>query len=87
VESDAGSGSIRLGQNDSAVKEEQLKIEVSEGVNQQFAIRYLNMFNKAATLSTFTRLCLSADQPLVVEYKIEELGMLKYYLAPKISDE
>mmetsp|Transcript_5730 Transcript_5730/g.4092 ORF Transcript_5730/g.4092 Transcript_5730/m.4092 type:complete len:258 (+) Transcript_5730:69-842(+) len=87
VESDAGSGSIRLGQNDSAVKEEQLKIEVSEGVNQQFAIRYLNMFNKAATLSTFTRLCLSSDQPLVVEYKIEELGMLKYYLAPKISDE
>ena len=45
------------------------------------------MFNKAATLTTFTRLCLHAEQPLVVEYKIEELGVLKYYLAPKISDE
>ena len=27
------------------------------------------------------------DQPLVVEYKIEDLGVLKYYLAPKICDD
>jgi proliferating cell nuclear antigen len=45
------------------------------------------MFNKAATLSTFTRLCLHQEQPLVVEFKIDDLGTLKYYLAPKISDE
>ena len=45
------------------------------------------MFNKAAPLSTHTRLCLHQEQPLVVEYKIEQLGVLKYYLAPKINDE
>jgi len=45
------------------------------------------MFNKAAALSTFTRLCLHPDQPLVVEYIIENIGVLKYFLAPKISDE
>ena len=45
------------------------------------------MFNKAAPLSTFTRLCMHAEQPIVVEYKIDQLGVLKYYLAPKISDE
>jgi proliferating cell nuclear antigen len=45
------------------------------------------MFNKASTLSSYTRLCLHQEQPLVVEFKIEELGVLKYYLAPKISDE
>jgi len=45
------------------------------------------MFNKAAPLTTFTRLCLHNEQPLVVEYRIENLGVLKYYLAPKISDE
>jgi proliferating cell nuclear antigen len=56
-------------------------------VTQQFALRYLNMFNKAATISTFTRLCLHQEQPLVVEFKIENLGVLKYFLAPKISDE
>lgn len=87
VESEAGSGSIKLGQNDAGSKEEQTTLEVSEGVTQQFAIRYLNMFNKAAPLTTHTRLCLHNEQPLVVEYKIESLGVLKYYLAPKISED
>jgi proliferating cell nuclear antigen len=45
------------------------------------------MFNKASGLSSFTKLCLHAEQPLVVEYGIPNLGNLKYYLAPKISDE
>ena len=62
-------------------------IEVEEAVEQQFALNYLNLFNKAAGLSTFTRLCLHNDQPLVTEFKIESLGVLKYYLAPKISEE
>ena len=87
VESEHGNGSIRLGANESGNAEDQVKLEVNDPVNQQFAIRYLNMFNKAAPLSTFTRLCLHNEQPLVVEYKIEELGVLKYYLAPKINDE
>ena len=87
VESEAGSGSIKLGQNDGGSADEKTTLEVSEAVTQQFAIRYLNMFNKAAPLTTFTRLCLHNEQPLVVEYKIENLGVLKYYLAPKISDE
>ena len=87
VESEAGSGSIKLGANDSGSKEEATTLEVSEPVTQQFAIRYLNLFNKAAPLSTHTRLCLHNQQPLVVEYKIDTLGVLKYYLAPKINDE
>jgi len=29
------------------------------------------MFNKAAPLSTFTKLCLHQEQPLVVEFTIE----------------
>ena len=87
VESEVGSGSIKIGANDSGPKEEQTTLEVTDSVTQQFAIRYLNMFNKASSLSTFTRLCLHEDQPLVVEYKIESLGTLKYYLAPKINDE
>ena len=87
VESEAGSGSIRIGSNDSMSRDEQTTVEVTDAVQQQFAIRYLNMFNKAAPLSTHTRLCLHQEQPLVVEYKIEQLGVLKYYLAPKINDE
>jgi proliferating cell nuclear antigen len=87
VEGEVGTGQVRLGQNDSGNKDEQTTLEVSEAVEQQFALRYLNMFNKASSLSTFTRLCLHQEQPLVVEFKIENLGVLKYFLAPKISDE
>ena len=87
VESEAGSGSIRIGVNEGMTKEQQTLIEVTEPCEQQFAIRYLNMFNKAAPLSTHTRLCLHQEQPLVVEYEIGNLGVLKYYLAPKINDE
>ena len=87
VEGDVGSGLVSLAANDGVKKEDQTILEVSQGVTQQFALRYLNMFNKASTLSTHTRLCLHAEQPLVVEYHIDDLGVLKYFLAPKISDD
>ena len=80
-----GSGSVKIG-HDSVGGDERTSLEVTQGVTQQFAVRYLNMFNKAAPLTTFTRLCLHAVQPLVVEYRMENLGVLKYYLAPKIQD-
>ena len=44
------------------------------------------MFNKASTLCNNVKLMLAADTPLVVEYGIDQLGQLKYYLAPKISE-
>lgn len=30
---------------------------------------------------------MSPEVPLVVEYKIEDIGHVRYYLAPKIEDE
>lgn len=51
VEGQAGSGFIKLTNNDSDRKEDVTTIEVNENVNQQFALNYLNMFNKAASLS------------------------------------
>lgn len=87
VEGPAGSGQIKLASNESDRKEDQTIIEVEQPVTQQFALNYLNLFNKASNLSSFTRLCLHQEQPLVTEFKIESLGVLKYYLAPKISDE
>jgi len=50
-------------------------------------LRYLNIFNKAATLCPTVTLKLTADTPIVVEYKIGKLGSVKYFLAPKINDE
>ena len=50
-------------------------------------LRYLNFFTKATPLSPQVILSLSPEVPLVVEYDIEEVGHVKYFLAPKIEDE
>jgi proliferating cell nuclear antigen len=52
-----------------------------------FAMKHLLMFSKSAMLSKRVTLCLSNDSPLMVEFQIEDLGYLRYYLAPKIDDE
>ena len=62
-------------------------MEVDDPVTASFALRYLNIFNKAATLCSTVTLKLTADTPLVVEYKIGKLGSVKHFLAPKINDE
>ncbi len=87
VEGEIGAGKVKLQNNEGDKKEDSTILEVQENVELQFAIRYLNMFNKAAPLSPVTKLCLHTEQPLVVEYRIDEIGVLKFYLAPKISDE
>ena len=87
VEGQAGKGFVKLTNMDSDRKEDQTTIEVTDPVEQQFALNYLNLFNKASGLSSHTRLCLHQEQPLVTEFRIESLGVLKYYLAPKISEE
>jgi len=85
---DTGSGSVLLKQNTSVDKEgESVIIELQEPVNLTFALRYLNHFAKAEPLSDSVSLSLSADVPLLVEYKLEDLGFLRYYLAPKIEDD
>lgn len=33
------------------------------------------------------QLSMSADVPLVVEYRIPDIGHIRYYLAPKIEEE
>lgn len=53
----------------------------------KFANRYLQMFTKASNLSKSVILKISSDNPMCVEYIIADLGVLKYYLAPKIEDE
>jgi proliferating cell nuclear antigen len=73
--------------NDSEKPDEQVICDVEEPVSLSFAVRYLNLFNKASTLSNRVHISMHQDQPLVIEYKIETFGTLKFYLAPKITDE
>ena len=75
VNSESVGGSIKLEKNDSSNLEEKCSIEVVENVNLAFALRYLNMFTKASSLSQQVSLYLSVEFPLMVEYKIENLGV------------
>ena len=89
IDGEVGSGVIEIQTNgDSGVG----RSAAGEGgkfdqVSLSFALRYLNMFNKASTLCNYVKLMLAAETPLVGEYEIEGLGTLKYYLAPKINED
>ena len=87
VSGEIGGGSITIKGNESEKKDDSTILEVDEPVSLSFALRYLNLFNKASNLSNQVVLSMSADTPLVVEYRMEKLGSLRFYLAPKITEE
>jgi len=85
-----GGGSIVLKPKSSSDKGESVSITATSSVSLTFALRYLNYFTKATSLSPWVRLQLSAGQPLEVMFTImddESKGSLKFYLAPKMDDE
>jgi proliferating cell nuclear antigen len=91
VTGDIGSGDMTLRQDDAETSDEDssesVMIELEEPVQQTFALRYLNQFTKATGLSKMVTLSLGPDVPFVTEYAIDDLGHIRYYLAPKIDDE
>jgi len=90
VKGDSGSGDVTLKGSSKTVdgdEKDNVLIELEEPVTQTFALRYLNNFTKASSLSQTVSISLGPDVPLVVEYKIDDLGSVRYYLAPKIDDD
>lgn len=89
ADGELGSGAVNLKQSASAdeKEEEQIVIDLQDSVELSFALRYLMLFSKASSLSDSVTLSMSKDVPLVVEYKIGEMGYVRYYLAPKIEDD
>ncbi|XP_066357200.1 proliferating cell nuclear antigen-like [Miscanthus floridulus] len=83
-----GSGNIVCRQNQTIDKpEEATTIEMQEPVSLTFALRYMNSFTKASSLSEQVTISLSSELPVVVEYKIAEMGYIRFYLAPKIEED
>ena len=89
VTGDLGNGNIQLMQTTDvdAKPDEITKIELKEKCELAFSLRYLNYFTKATPLSSQVTLMMSNSVPLVVEYKIQDKGHLRFYLAPKIDDD
>eukprot|EP00850_Spirogloea_muscicola_P005211 SM000023S07667 [mRNA] locus=s23:769223:770609:- [translate_table: standard] len=85
---DIGSANIVLRQNTSADKpEEQTIVEMREPVSLTFALRYFNSFTKASPLSASVTISMSTNRPVAVEYKIANMGYIRFYLAPKIDED
>ncbi len=68
-------------------EEEATTIELEEEISLTFALRYLNYFTKATPLSGSVTLSMSPEVPLVVQYTMEDLGHIRFFLAPKIEEE
>jgi len=89
VSGEMGNGNVTCRQTgDVDGDKESTTIDLQEAVTLTFALRYLNSFARATPLSSHVSLSMSKDVPLVVEYRIEEdMGHIRFYLAPKIEDE
>ncbi|CAN6308226.1 unnamed protein product [Urochloa humidicola] len=75
-----GSANIVCRQNQTVDKpEEATIIEMQEPVSLTFT--------KASSLSEQVTISLSSELPVVVEYKIAEMGYIRFYLAPKIEED
>lgn len=91
VRGDIGSGNVLI-RNDGAEALQNsgdgvlTQVTVANPVSQTFALRYLNFFTKATALSDKVIMSMSADVPCVLEYPINGLGYIRFYLAPKIEN-
>jgi len=89
VSGDLGTGNVTLRNTaGTAEKEEdQVQIEMDAPVESTFAMRYLNLFTKATPLGGVVTLSITPDVPIVVEYAFENMGHVRFYLAPKLDEE
>jgi len=62
-------------------------INLMNPVSMQFSLKYLVSFTKATSLAPVVSLCLTDDVPMMVEYKLEDVAQVRYFLAPKIGEE
>ena len=87
VKGDLGTGCVSRKQSTAGDKaEEHTVVDVEEPTELTFALRYLNFFTKATPLSPVVVLHMSKDVPLMVEYGVESLGHMRFYLAPQVDD-
>ncbi|KAL6499956.1 hypothetical protein OROGR_027866 [Orobanche gracilis] len=85
---DIGTANVVCRQNTTVDKpEDATVIEMNEPVSLTFALRYFNSFTKATPLSNTVTISLSSELPVVIEYKIAEMGYIRFYLAPKIEED
>jgi len=61
-------------------------METKEEVSLNFALKHLVNYCKAGVLSDRVKICISSEDPLLVEYRIQGYGYIRFYLAPKVDE-
>merc|ERR1712193_103847 len=79
---ESGSAKITLAHG----ADNRVEICCDTSISLTFALRYLNSFAKALTLSKMTCLTLANGSPMTVLYEIEEIGDMCFVLAPKLEN-
>jgi hypothetical protein len=71
-----------------ANKEEQSTVFFSDKddiISGRFSLKFLQMFAKAQNLSPNVVVYFKQDYPLVLSYKMADLGELKFALSPRVT--
>ncbi|KAL8763100.1 MAG: hypothetical protein Q9184_000993 [Pyrenodesmia sp. 2 TL-2023] len=85
---DIGNGAVTLRSYTNVENpEKNIDISLSEPVALTFSLKYLVNFCKASGLSGTVKLCLSNEVPLLVEYTLASNSYLRFYLAPKWTQQ
>ncbi|PWN94757.1 putative proliferating cell nuclear antigen [Tilletiopsis washingtonensis] len=63
-----------------------VEIQLQQSVSLTFSLKYLSLFAKAAPLCKGVALHMSNEVPLLCEFAFED-GHVRFYLAPKLSED
>ena len=58
-----------------------------EDVEEEFSLKYLNMFTKSTNLGNVVELFFKKNRPMIALYKVGNLGRVQYALAPKVNED
>ena len=81
----SGCTTLRGCQSDDA-SDDRVEVAFTQPTCASYALRYVCMFAKAATLSSRVEMKIASDLPLCVTYKMDCVGQMTFYLAPKMDD-
>lgn len=85
---DMGVGSIILNQSAGTIDKEEpgTTILLRNPCEIDLSLKFLSAFTKATSLSDTVNIGFSDGIPCLVEYPIEKMGYLQFYLAPKVDE-
>lgn len=62
-------------------------IDVEEPISLSFALRFFNIFGKGSCLNDRVTLHFAKENPCMIEYRLDGMGALRFYLAPKLDEQ